>query len=187
LGDVLTLLAVVAALLAVWYARATVRIARDARKDAATAHAEQMARLAEQLQASTKAHQQEMISRDRQLDRDLWVQRLTRLGRLQDLLGETADIGRAEIEAPPPRIHGQPGTWTRVTGALLRVEAELSILELLGCELPSDIRKTATDCRRVGVQPGEVVSRTMSALQVVLHAAENNPAFRPPDEPSAGN
>lgn len=185
-GDALTVIAVLAALLAVWYARATVLIAHETREDAATAHAEQMVQQAEQLLASTKAHEQEMFSRARQLDRDLWVQRLTRLGRLQDLLGETADIGRAEMEVPPPRIHGQPGTWTRVTGALLRVEAELSILELLGCELPSSIRETATECRRVGVQPGEVVSRTMSALQVVLHAAENNPPFKPPGESSAG-
>jgi hypothetical protein len=35
-------IAVLAALLAVWYARATVLIAGEAREDAATAHAEQM-------------------------------------------------------------------------------------------------------------------------------------------------
>jgi hypothetical protein len=188
LGDVLTVIAVLAALLAVWYARATVFVARDARKDASAAHAEQMGRQADLLgttrsvlEATRSAHEQEMMSRAAQQGRDLWLQRLSRLGRLQDLLGEAADVGRAEIEVPPPRIPGQPGTWTRVTGALLRVEAEVAILELLGCELPSDIRKTATECRRVGVEPGEVVSRTMSALQLVLHAAENDPAFRAPE------
>ena len=152
LGDVLTVIAALAAMLAVWYARATVVIARDARSDASRAHAEQMARQAALLEATRSAHKQELIFRAEQLVRDLWLQRLTRLGRLQDLLGEAADVGRAEIEAPPPRIHGQPGTWTRVTGALLRVEAELSILQLLGCELPSDIRKTATECRRVAAR-----------------------------------
>lgn len=63
----MTVIAVLAALLAVWYARATILIAGEAREDAATAHAEQMVQQAEQLLGSTKAQEQEMFSRARQL------------------------------------------------------------------------------------------------------------------------
>lgn len=179
-GDVSSGVAALAALLAVYYARATVSVARKARHEASAAHVEEMAREAQLLEATRAAHEQEMIERQRALDRELWLQRLAQLGKLQDLLWEAADIGRSEIANPPERIAGQPGTWTRLTGVLLRIEAALVSLELLGGPALPKIKQMAANCRQPRIPPGKVVSETMSALERTVHLSESDADFRPP-------
>jgi hypothetical protein len=137
-----------------------------------------MAREEQLLEATRVAHEQEMSERRRALERELWLQRLTQLGKLQDLLWEAADIGRSEIANPPPRIEGQPGTWTRLTGVLLRIEAALVSLESLGGPALPEIRQMAANCRQPRVHPGQVVSETMSALDRTVHFSENDASFR---------
>ena len=144
-----------------------------------------MVRQAQLIDATTEAHDQEMVEREKALERELWIQRLTQLGKLQDLLWEAADIARIEVSTPPERIPGQPGSWTRLTGVLLRIEAALVSLELLdGPSLP-EIKKVATECRQMHTHPGKVVSETMSALERTLHLAENDTKFRAPEEPGS--
>jgi len=180
IGDIASGIAALAALVTVYYARATVLQARDARREASAAHNEEMAREAQLLEATRAAHAQEMAERERALERELWLQRLAQLAKLQDLLWEAADVGRLEISTPPERIEGQVGTWTRLTGVLVRVEAALVSLEALGGPLLPEIRRMAIDCRQIGVHPGKVVSETMSALQITLHLAESDPTFKAP-------
>lgn len=121
-----------------------------------------------------------MADRERALERELWLQRLTQLGKVQDLLWEAADIGRSEIGSPPERIEGQPGTWTRLTGVLLRIEAALVSLELLGGPALPEVRQMAANCRKPRIHPGQVVSETMSALDRTVHLSENDVGFRSP-------
>jgi hypothetical protein len=181
IGDIASGVAAVAALLTVYYARATVSVARETRREASAAHNEEMAREAQLLEATRAAHEQEMAERQRALARELWLQRLLQLGKLQDLLWEAADIGRAEIADAPERIAGQPGTWTRLTGVLLRIEAALVSLELLGGPPLADIRQMVGNCRQIGVHPGRVVSETMSALERTVHLSENDANFSVPE------
>jgi hypothetical protein len=56
-----------------------------------------MTREVQVLEATRTAHEQEMAERERALARQLWLQRLTQLGKLQDLLWErpTLDIPRS--------------------------------------------------------------------------------------------
>lgn len=178
LGDIASGVAALAALFTIYYARATVLVARKARQEASAAHGEEMAREAQLLEVTRTAHAQEMAERNRALERELWLQRLAQLGKLQDLLWEAADIGRLEISSPPERIEGQPGSWTRLTGVLLRIEGALVNLELLGGPSLSEIKQMAGNCRQVGVHPGLVVSETMSALQRTVYLSENDPRFR---------
>jgi len=122
-----------------------------------------------------------MAGREHALARDLWLQRLTQLGRVEELLGETADIARFEIASPPEKVASQFGTWTRITGALARVEAALVILELLeGPSLP-EIKQMTVDRRRMNTPPQQVVGDTMSALEALRHLSETDPSFKPPD------
>jgi hypothetical protein len=180
LADIASGIASLAALVTVYYARATVGEARAARSESAQAHGEEMDREAQLLQATTTAHEQEMGERRHALERELWLERLRQLGKLQDLLWEAADVGRHEIEAPPQQIAGQPGSWTRLTGVLLRLEAAVVSLELIDGPDLAKVRQMAIECRQIRTPPGKVVSETMSALQVTLHLAENDPKFRPP-------
>jgi hypothetical protein len=98
---------------------------------------------------------------------------------VQDLFKETADIARYEVANPPPKIEGGIGTWTRLTGALLRVEAALVILERLeGPSLP-EIRQMTSDGRRMNTPPGRIVGEMMSALDRLLHLSEEDASFKP--------
>jgi hypothetical protein len=118
-----------------------------------------------------------MVERQEILAREMWFERLRQLGKLQDLLWEAADIARYEVDNPPPQIAGQTGTWTRLTGVLLRVEAAIINLEQIGGPALADMRQMTINCRQMNIHPGRVVSETMSALQITLHLMESDPAF----------
>jgi hypothetical protein len=101
---------------------------------------------------------------------------------VQDLLWETADIARFEISNAPERIAGQPGTWTRLTGVLVRVEAALANLELLeGPSLP-EIKQMTVNCRQMNTPPERIVSEAMNALASTLHLSESDATFKAPGD-----
>jgi hypothetical protein len=99
------------------------------------------------------------------------------------LLGETADIAREEIANPPPKVSGAFGTWTRVTGALARVEVALAILELLGGPALPEVKQMTRDRRMMNTPPALVVGDTMGALERTRDLAEEHPSFRTPESP----
>jgi hypothetical protein len=180
-GEAATVVAAGAALVTVLFARATVRQAKDARKEQSEAHKEEMTKHAELLQATTAAHQQEMADRKRAFDAELALQRLAHLGRILELVGEVADLARADIaEAPPPTGIGR-GTWTRVTGALARLEAAIVIYERLGgAALPPEVRQFSIEYRGSGTAPELVVGEAMSVLEKLKHLAETDASLAPP-------
>lgn len=180
IGGLASGIAAVAALAALYYAHATVSEARKSRREASQAHAEAMAHEMQLLEATKTAQEQEMAERQTVLAKEMWLERLRQLGKLQDLLWEAADIGRREIDNPPPQIAGQLGTWTRLTGVLLRVEAALVSLEQLGGPVLPDMRQMVMNCRQIGTPPGRVVSEAMSALQVTLHLSETETSLLSP-------
>ncbi len=180
LGSISAGIAAVAALVTVYYARATVIEARKARGEASGAHAEELAREGELIDAIRLAHVEEVADRQLALERELWLQRLTEVGKLQDLLWQASDIARHEVDNPPPRIAGQTGTWTRLTGVLLRVEAALANLQQLGGPALPEIKQMASNGKQIGIHPGEVVSKTMSALEQTIFVANNDESLQPP-------
>lgn len=180
IGDFASGIAAVAALLTVYYARATVAEARRSRREASAAHGEEMSREGQLLDATQAAHQQEMSERQRALASELWLQRLTQLGRVNELLGETADIARIEIANPPAKVAGGLGSWTRVTGALVRVEAALIILEQLGGPSLGDIKQMTIDLRRMNTRQELVVTETMGALDRIKYLAQEHASFKSP-------
>jgi hypothetical protein len=62
-GDISSGVAAAAALLAVSYARATVAVARETRREVSAAHNEEMTREGQLLEATRVAHEQEMAER----------------------------------------------------------------------------------------------------------------------------
>jgi hypothetical protein len=180
-GDLATLVAAGAALVTVFFAGRTVSETKDLRRDSAKAHSEQMRQEAELLEATKAAHQQVMAERKRAFDADLTLQRIAQLGRIRDGIGEAADLARGDIANPPPSTGIGGGTWTRVTGALARLEGEIVIYERLGGPaLPPEIKQFSTECRRHGTEPTIVVGQGMAALDLLTSFGATNDALALP-------
>lgn len=205
IGSLGSVVAAGAALMAVLYARSTVREARAGRREATEAHTREAQRQVELieatksaheqeasqqlqlLQATQAAHQQEMVDRARALASELVLQRLTQVGRVEELIGEVADIARFEIEHPPQRIAGQIGTWSRVTGALARLEAAIVICQRLGVaggvgDVLAEARKMSIDYRRVGTPPQTVVGEAMGMLDRMKFITETDESLAFPGQ-----
>lgn len=194
-----------AALGSLYYARKTVLDAREGRREEATAHREEVERSAEAAreaeaarredrdhaekarQEAEAAHAEEMGAREAALERELWLARMAQLGRVVDLLGETADLARAEITNPPAAIHGAVGNWSRLPGALGRIAAGLILLEQQGSPDLKEIRQQVDFLRGGGIPPERVVSDLMGVLGKVEWMAENDARFEDPRPPLEGD
>lgn len=179
-ADIISGIAALATLVAVYYARETVRESRKARQEASAAHGEEMTREAQLLEATRTAHEQEMTERRRAQERELRLERLRQLGRVQELLAVTSDIARHEIEHPPEKVAQQFGTWTRTTSGLARIEAALVILEQLGGPALPDVRQLTSALRMMNTPPQRIVGDMMGALAQSIALAENDESLREP-------
>jgi hypothetical protein len=172
--------AAAAALATVLFARDTVSEAKAARREAQQAHAEATREQARLLDATTAAHDEEMRERERAFRSELVLQRLAQLGRLEELLGEVADIARFEIANPPPSIGvGRPGSWTRITGAFARVEAAATLCERLEpgpglVDALTAAKIMSHHLRTPNIPPSQIVGDAMSMLDRVVHASQTD-------------
>lgn len=98
---------------------------------------------------------------------------LLQLGKVANALGQVGDIARIEMIEPPLAINGQPGTWTRTTGALWLVEIEATIFEHLGGLPVPQIKQFANESRRMNTPPASIASGATSMLQMIATIAEN--------------
>jgi hypothetical protein len=176
-ADIISGVAALATLVAVFYARATVQESRKGRQEASLAHVEEMTREARLLEATQTAHEREMEERRRAHQREMWLERLRQVGRVQELLAETSDIARHEIEHPPEKVALQFGTWTRTTSGLTRVEAALVILEKLGGPAMPEARQLTSTLRMMNTPPQRIVGDTMGELARSIALAENDESF----------
>jgi hypothetical protein len=143
-----------------------------------------MNRAAQLLQATITAHEREMAERAEALARELWLQRLTQLGKVQELLGDAVEAARSEIgrrEVGSPMIAGIGSTL--LSSALLRVDAAVVILTRLGGPALPDIRQMAEKGRDAGASLYEVEAEAVRAIAATRFLAETDDMFRRPDEP----
>lgn len=100
---------------------------------------------------------------------------LLQLNTIMQLCGEAADIARVEIAHPPESIGvGAPGTWTRITGALARMEAAIVIYERLGGPaLPASARAFAIEARHLPTRTKAIVGEAEAVLATLTQFAEN--------------
>ena len=92
---------------------------------------------------------------------------LLQLAKIMELVGEAADIARIEITQPPPSVGpGQPGTWTRITGFLQRIEGAIVIYERLGGPaLPPEAKQFARDGRKLPTRPALIVGEATGVFE----------------------
>jgi hypothetical protein len=172
--------AALAALLAVYFARATVQEARRNRSEEALAHREAMASEERLLEATNASHEQEMQDRYNAVEREMWVERLTQLGRVQELLGNVVDTTGTTIalreEAGRPMTVGIGDT--RVSCALLRAEVGVAILAQLGGPSLPEFAQAAERGRVAGTSLHEVEAVAAATLNTVRALAQSDPTFR---------
>lgn len=96
------------------------------------------------------------------------------LSRIMELVGEAADVARIEIEHPPERIGvGQPGTWTRTTGLLSRIDAQAAVYDRLGGPpLPDPVRTFTRAARQLPTNQRRMVGEAESVLATLTHFME---------------
>jgi hypothetical protein len=102
---------------------------------------------------------------------------LLMLAEIIKLVSRAGDFARMDIANQPPPTGIGNGTWTRVTGALIELEAIVPVYcQLGGPELPSNVEKFARDFRRIGTPPEQVVGESVSVLGLLQNFAENFPS-----------
>jgi len=102
---------------------------------------------------------------------------LLMLAEVIKLVSRAGDLARLDIVNPPPATANGIGTWTRVTGALVELEAMIAVYRQLGGpELPANVESFARDLRRMDTKPAQVVGESVSVLGQLQNFAENFPA-----------
>jgi hypothetical protein len=168
-----TVVAAIAALVTIGFAWATVRQARDARKEASDAHTEEMAEQHRALQASTAAHQEQMRERQRALATEIKLQQVVQLERVAEVLTDLADTARAEAIQPPGRpLTDQAGQ--RLTGiptVLARLGAAVALLDALGG--PHLVAASQLARQPGGTPPQKTLSDAIDVLREIESLAHN--------------
>jgi hypothetical protein len=102
---------------------------------------------------------------------------LLMLAEIIKLVSRAGDLARLDIANQPPPMPNGLGTWTRVTGALIELEAMVAVYwQLGGPELPSNVEKFSRDLRRMDTKPEQVIGESVSVLGALQNFAENFPA-----------
>ncbi len=172
-GGIAAVVAAGAALITIWYARATVGEARAARREASDAHTEEVAEQRSALQASTAAHQEQMRERERALATEIKLQRIVQLERVAEVLTDLADTARAEAIQPPGRpVTDQSGQrMTRIPAVLARLRVAVALLDALGA--PRLIAAGKLGRQAGGTPPQTTLSSALDALREIESLARN--------------
>lgn len=130
-----SVVAAVAAVGAVYFARDTVREAIKDRDVASKRHQEQISQLTSLLGATKAAHDEEASDRRRLYDHDLIIRRVAQIQRISDTLSELMDAARSEWSNATPRYdlgNGRMLAATPVMALQTRIRLEVQVLRSLG-------------------------------------------------------
>src|SRR5260370_29647978 len=181
MGTVAAVVAALAALVTVIYARRTVLDGRDAhrelvaaqaqaRDDFATAHREQVAEQAQARAESAAAHREQMAERQHALAADISLQRLIQAGLLAEVLTAIARAAREETLTPPgPAAGSQRATFIPTLQAQLR--AVLALFYALGGPRLADAAELAQKAYSLTTEPIELLKLTQNRLGELMRLA----------------
>jgi hypothetical protein len=171
IGSVSSVIAAIAASVAVWLAKATVDEARASRRDGERGLAELLARQQTQLEAMSTAHHEEMTQRAESLAAERELEVIRQLQRIAGMLQDLADCARDE-SVNPPRLVSEisPIPLTRIPGLLARLQTAVeSLRALAGPNLPG-VLGTAEYGYNVGTPAIHFVGEAIAGLREVESA-----------------
>lgn len=186
-----SVVAAVAALATVIYARATVADARQGRREAAAQHeavlAEQQrtAAAAEAAQEETRraamdaraAYEDERTAAARTLAMQQTLRRIDQIDRITQLLGSLANIARDEAVTPPPTVGMQGFPLTRIPTVLAELRtAEALHTALGGANLPN-VHELAVNGYALGREPMQFLGRAQAALDEIGWLVANDERY----------
>lgn len=193
-----SVVAALAALVTVIFARNTVRETQAGRREALAQHRELMVeeqRATDAIEAARQATETlartttEAQASERQaaalaLSSRVTLQRIVQLERIALTLGRVAQTAREEAHTPPPVLPGpQPIPLSRLPTLLQELDAAVSLYERLGAQPINSAAELARRGYSVGIPPTRVLGEAHTALDELRRLAENDPALRLPDEP----
>jgi hypothetical protein len=183
-GSLAAVVAALAALVTVWFARRTVMEARAGRREQHDAHTAEIHQQERLLNATVTAHEREMQERDRALAAELVLQRIAHLRGITNTLRQLSDLARDDIEYEPSTIPFTPIRLTRITGAIVHLRALLAMFESLGGP-PLMQAQNLVNTYSAGTPPGQVLGMAMNeAFTEAISLAENHESLKLPSTSS---
>lgn len=194
-----SVVAAVAALATVRYARATVADARQGRCEAAAQHeavlAEQQ-RTAAAMEAAKEetrraatdaqaAYKDERAAAAQALAMQQTLRRIDQIDRITHLLGSLANIARDEAVTPPPAAGMQGFPLTRIPTVLAELRTAMALhTSLGGAELPN-VHELAVNGYALGREPMQFLGRAQAALDEIGRLVANDDRYLSVDRVSA--
>jgi hypothetical protein len=179
LGGIASVIAACAALVTIFYARATVIQARSGQRDAKIAHSEELLEQRALIEQAQAAHHEEMVERARALSAEIKLHRIVQLERVVETLVELIRVARDEEIHPPPGIEGVvlPAGMTLIPTVLARLRTNIVLLERLG---PGEKLLIAGQLAMQGstLSPPKIVSTSLAALNEIESLARNDDDLR---------
>jgi hypothetical protein len=171
IGNIASVVAALAAAVAILFAKRTVDEARASRREANDAHEHLLASHRQQLEASSAAHREEMAQRAQALASERKLEVLRQLQQIASVLVNLADGARDEAINPPARLSEiSPIPLTCITGILAALRATTASLDALrGPDLPQ-VRRVASQSFSPGTPPMHFVGEAFMALSEVENA-----------------
>ena len=152
--------AAVASVVAVLVARRTVNEAAGARRDASTAHREELRQETALLESTKGAHREEMAERVEAYQRTISVQRVELLARIADGLREIGDTARSELVAEHHSFD-----WSPVPGILTHLDFRIAAFEALGGHVLPELRDFSRLGKMRNADRARLVGDSVTQLQ----------------------
>jgi hypothetical protein len=187
-GGFAVVAAAVAALVTIYYARATVAEARLARKESRAAHAEEVAEqraateaavAAQQraIDAATVAHREQMQKQQRAHENDIALQRVIQIGRVVTALGAVLDTAVYEWFNEQPMVSLQ-FRFTAIPSRLNRLRIAVAMLEALGGPELNETDALSKRGYSLGEPPSRVFNDAFNALSEIEQTIRAHESLR---------
>jgi hypothetical protein len=175
IGSGASVVAAIAALMAVRYARETVRESRAGRTDARRDHAESLREQRALLDAAHRGHEDEMAEREKALARELALQRIVQLDRVGRALIRLTEVARAEAITPPPALDPvQPIRLSAIPSVVAQLRMALRLFNRLGGPALNAAERLAEAGPHAGTPATSVLGDAFGALSEVEQIARND-------------
>jgi hypothetical protein len=199
LAAVSSVVAALATLVTVRYARDTVADAREERREAAERHA---AALAEQQRtaAATEAaeeetrhaaaeardaYEQQRAEAAMTLAMQRTLRRIDQIDRIAQLLGALANLARDEAVTPPPNVGMPPIALTRIPTILAELRTAVALHAALGGTELSLSQERADNAYGAGTEAMSFLSRAQAALDHVSRLVATDARYGPVKQPES--
>jgi hypothetical protein len=158
------------AVVAVYFARDTVKESITGRAEAARHHGEQIAAMQNATEAAAKQHQAEMDDRRKVALADAFDRQFRQLGEVIEMVLQIGNVARTDprlATSPSVQVKGNP----QIPSMLIALEGAITVLAALGVPNPPETYKLVHDGRNAGTAVLDVANMSVGALMALQDLA----------------